>query len=291
MKYFTILILLVVNSFCYGQKIQIKVISTTGIVPYVTIIKNNQTVVGYTAADGTISLTDYGDFNTSHVSYQNEYFHINKPMADTLINIELTNKSTDLENIVITSAVKHSKKYKTVGYNAIKFNAGILLKNSFSTQKTMLGVKMPSLNTDEKHYLRSICFRLSSLNFTKKDSFVVELKLFKILNNKIDTTPFNKKPLYINSYDLAKNNEVFINENIVYPAEGFIITVPIPKLAYSNISLSFAGNWLNKQAVLLVKNNTNDKWDIDALNKPHTLKNFSTDKYVNLAFTTTYYKN
>lgn len=284
-------ILLFISTYSVAQKTTFHITNGEKSISYVTIIKDDKTILGYTDLNGNFSTIIHGSLSFSHVSYKIFEIPLVKTSSDTIIEIVLINRVINLDPIIVRSNKKKKSKFETIGYQALKYNSGLLFKEVLSQQKIMLGIKMDPLPDQNERILRSIKFLLRNTESLRNKNFVMELKLFGITDDIIDSVTINRKPIYLNSSNLFSHNEVFLDENIKYPKNGFVITVMLPQISNDNIELSFLGNFSAENPTEFVQNNYNDQWSFKNINELSSLKSTSNNKFLSLAFQTTLWKN
>jgi hypothetical protein len=118
-------------------------------------------------------------------------------------------------------------------------------------------------DTKENITLRSIKFKLDNVATLKRNSFIMQVKLFGIKDGLVEQYSLNKKPIYLSSDNISKHNEIFIKEEIGIPAEGFLVSFELPSFFDSKpeIPIEFVGSWSADNCETFIIRNNKDGWD------------------------------
>jgi hypothetical protein len=217
---------------------------------------------------------------TSHVSFEDKALPLLK-MTDTTFTIVLDFKSQFLEAVIISS--KKIRKGKKV-FEAGNYNQKMDFKRHYiRADKEKVGglVEIPDRQGPAK-YLRSINFKLDESKKLRNDNFVIEIKIFGIVHDRVEREPINLKPIYVTSDKLRKNNVVMISENISLPFEKILVSfeLPIVEDKDNNDHIIFLGNAMHDDCSLFRESNETSSWSENLLrqgcgNNPFTHKKHS----------------
>jgi hypothetical protein len=229
-------------------------------IPYVTLVNKEHQYTIATNENGLVILkTGNYSFTTSHISFNDSTISLKKSVSDSLISYTLNYKSVLLKDVIIPST-KLSNKKKIYSY-------GNQNKKTVYKDQIFFNLKMgmwvtPQINFSTPNYLRSIKFRITNHKELIKQNFTIELKLYEIINNKIEDVSLNKKPIYLKSSKIKKRNEVFIDEIIKIPENGFFISIELPQEidAKNNFVIEFVTDYTSNTCRLFVNKNNQIVW-------------------------------
>jgi hypothetical protein len=286
-KIYFLFITLISNIAC-SQNIDLKIQSDNNSIPFATILDSTKGIIEFSDISGMVKLKK-GDYylTISHVSFEDYHLIIENIKEDTTIIINLESKTEILETVAISSSkIDKTKKYNYGALNH-RTSSSITLK-----EKILMGViiAVNTLNGENPKYLRSIMFKMDNIKKTKKENFVIELKLFGFnKNNQLDTVPLNSQPIYLKSINIKKINEIMLSEKIRLSENGLFISIELPEIMKDKktYTITFWGDYYSDIPLTYIKKNIDGKWTNDDLLHGHKLP---TGNYWAMNFGITYWK-
>lgn len=273
----------------FAQKVSLHISSESIPIPYVSVIDSKLGIVGFSDAAGFLTIhRDNCILTLTHVSYYDFHITIPKGSNDTLLIITLQPKTLLLDNVQVSQNQINKKDIFQIGSYDKKTSSRLILR-----EKLLLGVKFPSLYNrgEPAKFLRSIKFKLGKTDDIPNKDFVLEIKIYQLKETgSIEPEPLNTIPIYVKGNNLKKHNEIIISEKIMFPENGFLISVEFPDIFDSNYdwTIPFVGDFTADVPSVYVMKNHNGKWDEEYLfNGGNKLPN---GKYFLLNFTLTYWK-
>lgn len=235
-------------------------------VPFVTVYMQGK--VKAADANGEILLTGNSiHFTASHVTFEDSIIAITNIRTDTTIVVYLQEHVKSLSSLTLRSSDNYvSKKYFTSGNVHTKSNYVISLHSNL---KVGILYKSDSQKAVGK-YLRSLQLRMQNPKELGTDNFPLELKIFNVTGNVIDSVPTNKKQIIIFSKQFQPVTEVLVNQRIKIPSDGLFFSLELPPV-FPNANLTvnlFAAFDNNGHCQLFVTSNSKPFWDPFILQKP-----------------------
>lgn len=270
MKNILLLLAIFFASHCRSQTLYVS--SENLPVSFATVLDSQIGIVGYTDENGYFNFKiKPTSLTVSHIGYISTKQYVSTGILDTL-KIELNKNIETLKPVKINTVIINKKKSFGFGNLEVKTSSSITLRQHI-IMAVML--KNPPGENDRKNYLKAITFKLDKVSQLKKNSFIMEMKLFALTDDGcIDSIPLNMKPIYFYTDKAKVINELLIAELIEIPEGGLVVSIVLPSILdkHNDWTITFVGNYKSQKPSTFVKRNHDDEWYCSDLLTPLTLK-------------------
>lgn len=288
MKYIIICLIQLLGLFSKAQDATLKFQNEKGEgISFLYLFDSEKNLRAITNENGVIQISDGNyKFETSHVSYLNKTISISSSQKDTIIVIQLLDRVTKTEEVIVKTSLQNQKWRKNeIGtfHNSGKSSSGV-----YHNLKT--GIVFAFTEKDfNTAILESIKFK-TDINKKLKitDTLLIEIKLYGIYNGLVEANPLNKIPIYLNIKELRKKNEIKVNEKILIPKEGLFLSFEVPfSTNKTKPILVFFGNFNNTECKFFVRNTKELNWPTNIITqgcKSHSASGNSFYPFISLKY-------
>jgi hypothetical protein len=286
MKYLITLMLAAGISAASAQTKTLRIVNESDLpVPFVGVYDSLNKLFLSSDSAGLVTLPEDKNLNLSisHVSFQPVDISLSPTEEDTTINIVLLYKTQQVGEVFISAP----KKIKLGGKLYPAGNAGqkVNFYHHFSQEGNE---KIGSIVDLDRHnpqsrYLRRILFELQKAKKLRNKNFVMEIKVFAIVQGRVQPDPINQLPIFVRSEDLKNKNEVIVKEDIQLPYEKILISFELPNLpGNKKAGFIFAGDTRHDRPSYYGGLNTIAGWAPNLLKYRQSTVPFTEHKYASL---------
>lgn len=266
MRYLLVFLTIQISVFASAQKVIHCVDKNNNAIIYASIYDTSEhKISGFTDNFGNFTIkTSSKVFNLTHVSFTPFLLDIKKSEREDTINIIMSERKELMEEVFVKNISINKKKYFQIGTFKKKTSSGFIFR-----QKLLIGFKFPTIpQSENQKIIRSIRFVLGQTRNLDRQDFIVEIKIYKLLEDGLlDSFTLNKKPIYLNSSSLKKKNEIFMSEDIKLPSSGVFFSFELPEIMDDNYdwTILFKGSFDSEKALTYAMRNHNGYWDENVL--------------------------
>lgn len=222
LRFSMILYLILLGECALTQIVKLEVRSGSENVAFASI-GSQTTVMAFTDERGRAQLSNPPRrLSISHISYNDFEIFLPEELHDTLIRIELQQKHSNLEAIVIESEKVYEKRDRLFPPPPGNPRHGVGLRG-----RSKMGVRFPPPACNA--ILTSVNIRIRENRAS--DSARMEIRIYGFNDDdKISPQPINTKPIIRKLSELKRNNAVEFDEPIEIPSQGFLLSLYFPDM-------------------------------------------------------------